>query len=257
MRKPRIIVFDYPQAVSEYPADTCTVLGEVSAREGRGHSQWTITATLAADTWMEWGPAHGDEVVYVFDGGLEVDGTVCPPRGCIVIEAGVPARVRAASTTRILHCGSMEPVAPREGPLGPAVESGHAVRVVTEQASNPVRYAGPDGVVYDQRFYADSTSPTCRLALFGVTASGASVAAVHSHTQDEIIHVVRGELHVGRLVIGPGMSVAIQGEQRYGFSSPGMVEFLNYRRDASYVLLPPNPPRLETAAQMSAMGGVD
>jgi len=50
-------------------------------------------------------------------------------------------------------------------------------------------------------------------------------------------------------VIPAGTSVAIKANARYSFTSPGALEFLNYRRDASYITVPGMAPWLETAAE--------
>ena len=244
---PRIVVLDYAEPSHAYPATTCTVTGKVTAALGLGHTQWSVTARLDKDAELVWGDLHGDEAVYVLEGCLELEGQRCAARSALIVEAGAAGRARALEPTRIVHFGPTDPTPPAKGLFGPADPAGHRIRIVDEDHSNPARHVGPDGTVYDLRFYADSTAPTCRLALFGMTADRASDAAVHSHTQDEIIHVLRGEIHVGRLVIGSGMSIAVQADQRYGFTAPGPVEFLNYRCDVSHVIHPPNAPILETA----------
>lgn len=255
--KPRILVLDYATTATQYPVSTCTVSGSVNAALGMGHSQWSVTAQLKAGAEMAWDSGHGEEAVYVLEGCLELDGQPCAARSALIIEAGAAGRVRALEPTRIVHFGPTDPAPPTQRMFGPADPAGHRIRIVVEADSNPARHVGPDGTIYDLRFYSDSTAPTCRLALFGMNASQASDATTHSHTQDEIIHVLQGEIHVGKLVIRDGMAIAIQADQRYGFTSPGPLEFLNYRCDASYVINPPHPPILETAQASHARTGVD
>ena len=256
-RMPRVLVLDHTTASSTYPAPSCVARGGVTGRIGHGHSIWAITGELAAGAELEWGTSHGDEVVYVFDGALEVGGKTCGSRGSVIVESDAPATVRALTPARIIHFGPVDSIPPADGPFGAVSRTGHGVRIVAETDSNPMRHVGPDGTIYDQRFYAEGTASTCRLALFGVTASQASDAPLHSHTQDEIIHVVRGELHVGKLVIGAGMSIAIKADQRYGFTTPGLLEFLNYRRDASYVVQDGKEPMLEIATERDPLRGID
>src|SRR4051794_12495788 len=38
---------------------------------------WVLTATLATDTSLTWSDAHGDEVVYILTGEVEVGGSRC------------------------------------------------------------------------------------------------------------------------------------------------------------------------------------
>jgi len=69
---------------------------------------------------------------------------------------------------------------------------------------------------------------------------------LHSHSEDEIIHVTSGELRLGRSAVGPGMSVAIPAGYRHGLRTPGSLSYLNYRRDAStYTGMPGTEPIME------------
>jgi hypothetical protein len=102
--------------------------------------------------------------------------------------------------------------------------------------------------------FTDSTCPTCRIAVFLGESSHALTAASHVHSEDEIIHVLSGELRFGRELISPGTSVAIPKNLRYGFRTEGPFRFLNYRRDVSNVTLAPgSEPFLETVESLSGV----
>jgi hypothetical protein len=58
----------------------------------------------------------------------------------------------------------------------------------------------------------------------------------HVHSQDELIHVLWGELQVGAVSAPAGTTLAIPAGHRYGFRSTGAYGFLNHRRDASTYL---------------------
>src|SRR5262249_3700579 len=58
-------------------------------------------------------------------------------------------------------------------------------------------------------------------------------AASHSHSEDEIIHMLDGTLHVGPVLVPAGASIAVPAHRRYGFRSPGGYRFLNYRAAVS------------------------
>jgi hypothetical protein len=58
------------------------------------------------------------------------------------------------------------------------------------------------------------------------------------HSEDEIIHVLDGELLVGPLVIGPGTSIAIPAERRYSFRTRAGFRFVNYRPTSRARLAP-------------------
>lgn len=210
-----------------------------------GYSLWELEAELGPGATLYWGATHGDEVVFVIEGELEVDGRSCPTGTAVVVEAGVAAQAHALTDSRVVHFGPASADRPTEGPLGPPLPEGQQVHVVT-RADAP-RVGSPDGP--GATYYADSSCPTCRLAFFEVFNRGPQVVASHTHSQDEIIRVTSGQLQMGRTTVGAGMSVAIAGGYRYGFRTPGAFSFLNYRRDASlYVAAPGSAPLVEGAA---------
>ncbi|HEX4082919.1 MAG TPA: hypothetical protein VHX40_08150 [Acidimicrobiales bacterium] len=229
-----------------YLAPSCEAEGPVRSAlfHPDGYSLWELEAELAAGSALRWGADHADEAVFVLDGELALDGTACDPKTAVIIEAGVPATVRAVSDARILHFGPTEAEAPIDGLLGPALGVGHQVHVVDADDAPQVGSGDGPGAVY----YADSSCPTCRIALFEVHCGTPHVVSSHTHSEDEIIRVMTGELRVGRVTVTAGMSIAVPGELRYGFRTPGPYSFLNYRRDASlYVGTPGSPPILEGA----------
>jgi hypothetical protein len=123
----------------------------------------------------------------------------------------------------------------------------HVISLDDARPLDPEVPAGP-------RYFTDSTCKTCRIAFFKVAMPEARVTGSHVHSEDEIIHVLTGELQVGRAVVSAGMSVAIPGSYRYGFRTPGPFSFLNFRRDAStYVAAPGSTPVLETVDTWRAM----
>ena len=64
-------------------------------------------------------------------------------------------------------------------------------------------------------------------------------AVVHKHDDDEIIYVLRGEMHLGDHVLGPGSSVYIPGDTYYGFKAgPEGLRIVNFRAraDVSFYL---------------------
>jgi hypothetical protein len=207
-----------------------------------GFPLWLVVAELDDGTELTWAGHHGDEAVYVMSGGLDVDGRRCPEHGAVVVESDAPATAHAIGPTRIVHVGPADHEAPRDGLNGTPVAMGHIVHVV-----------GPRGTfaaVSDERdthYYADSTCPTCRLTLLYTSRRVPYVSAPHSHSTDELIHVLWGEIRLGNQVLGPGDTVAIAADRRYGFrSGPDGFGFLNYRRDASQQTIERgSPPRME------------
>jgi hypothetical protein len=100
----------------------------------------------------------------------------------------------------------------------------------------------------DTRFFADSTCATCTPTLLLTGRRGAYASPAHSHSQDELIHVLEGEIQLGATRAGPGSTIAIGHDVRYRFRSESF-SFLNYRQGASYqTLARDEPPVLEGGA---------
>ena len=182
-----------------------------------GYSLWELEAELAAGVKLQSDEDHGDEVVFVLNEKWRTNGSVCEPQTAVIVEAGVPAIARAVSDTKILHFGPATADAPVDGLLGPALDVGRQVHVVgPEDAPQVGSGDGPEESTTPIR-----AVPTCRIAFFEVHCGTPHVISSHTHSQDEIIRVMTGEDRVGRVRVSAGMSIAVPGELRYGFRTPG------------------------------------
>jgi quercetin dioxygenase-like cupin family protein len=86
------------------------------------------------------------------------------------------------------------------------------------------------------RFHHPGTDTSPQL--FEIRLAPDSEVLPHAHSEDEIIVIVEGELRVGSRVLGPGSSVAIDGDTLYGFrAGPNGVRFLNFRPRADAIYL--------------------
>jgi len=56
-----------------------------------------------------------------------------------------------------------------------------------------------------------------------------------TYSKDEIIHVLDGELQIGRSTVRSGESIAVRKDVRYSFLSPGPYRFLNFRGDIATI----------------------
>lgn len=190
-------------------------------------SLWLVRGTLSDGAALRWTVPHGDEVVYVLGGALDVDGRICPTGGTVVVESGVAARATAVGETNVLHFGPVDPVPPSEF-AGPPHPDGHVTHVI-----------GPGGTFAcleerrDTRYYMDSTCPTCRATLLYTGRSDAYSSNAHSHSADEIIYVVHGDLQLGAYALGAGDTLSVAHDVRYKFHTDGAFLFLNYRSDGS------------------------
>lgn len=230
-------------AGDDHPIDGHRFIGRASARlvSPPGYALWLVAAELEDGTSLELPSVHGDEAVYVAAGGLRVDSRTCPPAGAAVIEAGAAPAMVADGPTRVVHVGPRDPH-PETAVVGASPSAGAEVHVVGPQGTYAAVEPGRD-----THYYADSTCPTCRLTLLYTSRTVPYVSDTHSHSTDELIHLLWGEIRLGRQVVQPGDTLAIDADRRYGFrSGPDGFGFLNYRREASHQTIERGaPPRME------------
>lgn len=188
-------------------------------------SIWMDVIELAPGAALAWEASHGEEALFVERGEVVVDGRVCGAGGAIVVERRSPAKLEARSASRLVAMGSHH--------------DGLGARAA-DDACEAVHVIGPRGVWEalepgrETRFFADATCPTCRVWLLFTARSFAYESPIHSHSQDELIHVLRGEIRVGSLALGPGDTVFIAADQVYRFKAGDAgFAFLNFRADAS------------------------
>lgn len=183
-------------------------------------------------------PAFG-HIVYIRRGSIEAEGETLG-EGCAVI-----AEHLCATT---LHAGPdgallLDFHAPDSCRVRPAKAGGH-VHVVGERGilrtgnfkdkdTNLTDDAGYTGILW-----ADSDCPTCDLWLHKSSMRGPvpQAGSLHSHSADEIIFILDGEMLMGQRRLTSGTALAIDGDTRYrlGVSDAGLV-FLNFRSHGSIV----------------------
>ena len=195
------------------------------------YSLWMVASELRDGATLEWTTDHGDDGVYVVGGALELDGRICPTDGAVIVESGVACTARAVGPTRIVQCGARDADPPTDGLYEAPASHGHGVHVIGE--GGWFASGAREGVAV--RWFADSTCPTCRIALFHVwRAEGGVRDRSHTHTQDELIYVLDGSLIVGGSEHGPGTCLPFPALTRYSLTSgPQGFAILNYRRDVS------------------------
>jgi hypothetical protein len=208
---------------------------------------WMTEADLPAGTLMSWKPPHGEEAVFVKAGELQLgDGRIATTGSVIVMEASSTTTAAATVASTVLAMGTTGGRRPSGGPVGDAQPDGARVhligpRGIAEWARPPTKFT---------RYYTTATCPTCRLMLMYSASEQQFTSAVHSHTADELIHVLKGKIRVGSRWAGPGDTVGIPANVRYRFTTgPDGYGFLNYRADASYYVA------VDGARQLEAGGG--
>jgi hypothetical protein len=145
-----------------------------------------------------------------------------------------------------VHCGAVDADPPAGGRYGPPAPEGHRVHVIGDRGW----FASGDRERVAVRWFADSTCPTCRIALFHVWRPEGGVRdRSHTHTQDELIFLLAGSVIVAGVEYGAGTCLAIPALTRYSLTS-GADGFaiLNFRRDVSVQgYRPGEPDELEGA----------
>jgi hypothetical protein len=187
----------------------------------RDYSLWLCASRLRAGARMQWTADHGDEGVYLRSGRMEAAGREIQPGGGVVLEGGAVLVATAIEPVEVIHAGSWQPA---------GMNGGH-VHIV-----GPGGWfaSGADRSGVTARWLADSTCPTCRITLFwagGAPGAGGD-SAPHSHSQDEIIHILEGNLFLGGRKFEAGASLCIPADVRYKLSGGDEpFAYLNYRPD--------------------------
>jgi len=239
-----VFCFDDVAATAPY-ASSCGAEGLASCRRlsPEDYSVWLLDAAFDPGGTIRWGESHGDEAVYVLEGGLSYDGRTCPTGGAVIVESGAEAEVCAVGPTRVAHFGTRDVAPPADGPFGAPYPVPHEVHVVGPRG----RWTSGRREQVKATWFADSTCTTCRAALFLVEADEGHDGPPHSHSQDEIIYLLDGGLRMGARAMGPWTSLCIPGGLRYSFRSAGVGHrFLNFRADVSYQTSVGAEPLLET-----------
>lgn len=100
---------------------------------------------------------------------------------------------------------------------------------------------GKDSSLYKKAAYAvdklpyfptDDLEPD-GLQMFHIDMGPDSEVAPHAHTEDEIIYILTGAIHLGAQVLGPGDALFVGAHTLYGFTvGPEGCAFLNFRGTA-------------------------
>lgn len=250
MNAPNIVDHRALRGAERHPTGTCEVAGAlISSRMPPSEPLWIYRLRMSPGGYLRWGSDHGDESILVTAGTLRGQGTAGAD-DVIVVERGVSTELMADEACELWHMGYLDEQC--RGPLGPPTDTERSSYVVYE-GERPYRESvSESGVTVTLRYWADSTRATSRLALFEVSAPSGHRAPSHSHTADEIICLLDGDLQVGRHKLRPRMSIFVPGGFRYGFTAMGPYRFINFRSDSSMVTTRPSEPAiLETCGLQS------
>jgi hypothetical protein len=199
---------------------------------------WMIEAQLPAGTTLSWPASHGEEAVYVKGGGLQLldlpesaAGRACTAGSALVVEAHATPRVEATQASVIVWMATRDGSLPSGGPVGVPERFGARTHLVGPRGI--AEWSRPPGKL--TRYYTTSTCAGCRVMLMYSGSDQRYGSAVHSHTADELIHVIHGAIRVGSRWAEPGDTLAVPADTRYRFETgDDGYGFINYRPDASY-----------------------
>jgi quercetin dioxygenase-like cupin family protein len=220
-------------ARGSYAARACSGTGAIRSGISRpaAFDLWVVDAVLAPGAELHWGADHGDEAVVVLAGTVDVFGESCSVGAAIVVEAGARATLRSDGPATVVHFGQTAGAGHERARNG---RSTGGVHVVGPGPARGTDVAHPEGAM-SAGYYLDSTCGTCALTLLRTSGVGVIRGSSHSHSQDELIRVLDGELQFGSLVAGAGMTAAIPANRRYAFRASSPFAFLNYRAGPSSI----------------------
>ena len=181
-------------------------------------------------------PASG-HAIYLRSGSIEADGRSLDEGGAVICEHGGATALRAGADGAVL----LDFHAPDGGREKPAKAGGHVHVVDQMGVARMGRFKDAEGEhpsAYSGILWAGSACPTCDLWLHRTALRGPvpQAGGLHSHSADEIIFVIEGEMLMGQRRLPPGTAVAIDGATRYRFgASDDGLAFLNFRTHGSTV----------------------
>lgn len=230
-----------------HPIPTCEIARAfISTQVEPRNPLWVYRVRLDRGGSVRWSGRHDNEALLLTEGSMTRETEDAAVGDAIIVERNVSTAVVSREGCEFLHFGGANER--YRGPLGPPGESRRTSYVVHGEERPARESVSETGVRVTISYWADSKSLTSRLALFEVTAAQEHRAPSHSHSADEIICMLDGELSIGRNTLSAGMSIFIPRDFRYGFTAKGPYRFVNFRADSSLVTTrPKDPPVLETA----------
>jgi len=181
---------------------------------------------LAGGQSLEIGPLAVDGVVYVWRGDADVGGRQLGAGSSVIVERGQSVSVTALGEgTQLLAFASAKPSESHDA-------GGHVHLLPADRVP---RYDADGG--HSGGLHADSDCATCSVWLHENHFPPAEPlteeqqkGGIHSHSEDEIIFVIDGEMRLGNKPAGPGTALAIAADTLYSFSpGPNGLSFINFR----------------------------
>jgi hypothetical protein len=185
---------------------------------------------LVCDARLRIGPGQVDCMLYVWKGAVEAGGRELAAGSSLIVEHGAALDIRGAHDDSMLLAFSPARAAARR------LAGGHVHLLPNEYVPRVARLAGTQGV--GGAMHANAECPTCEVWLHENSldpvemkpGDDTSEKGVHSHSEDEVIFVIEGQMLLGSRLCGPGTALAIAAETLYSFGvGPGGLTFINFR----------------------------
>lgn len=164
-----------------------------------------------------------DHVLYVVEGQLRMGERSVVQEGVISVGRNARVEIEADAGTLLIHYVGDAATRPDK--------PGGCVHVLSDQGL--LRFEDErEGYHRVAILYADSDCPNCSVWLHKQNNAAGKFTYPHSHSVDEIINILEGDLIFGVRTFSAGASIAVQKDAFYSFrTGPRGLVFLNFRQD--------------------------
>lgn len=183
---------------------------------------------LTSDEDFTVGPLEIESIGYVWHGDASAGGHKLARGSSFVVERGQQLVISGDSERcEIVLFAASQP--------SPGARAGGHVHILPDEIVPRDHALTPTGL--SGGMHADSQCPTCSVWLHENGFPGTAPASpeeqavgVHSHSEDEIIFVVSGDIRLGRKLYPEGTAIAIAADTLYSFTAgPNGMRFINFR----------------------------
>jgi hypothetical protein len=169
-----------------------------------------------------------DKLIYVWSGEVKAGGHRLAKGSSLIVERGSALSVSGSEVGAVVLAFSA--AASSAKPL----RGGNVHLLPAQNAPRSDNLGGTVGLA--GVMHADADCPTCEIWLHENRFPGRDIprtgeeAGVHSHTENEVIFVIDGEIFLGSKLYGPGTALAIAADTLYSFTAgPKGLHFVNFR----------------------------
>ena len=195
--------------------------------DGAGDSVHLHLASLGAGEALRVGAMPGDCAAYIWQGDVVAGGVALAAGSSAIVERGGALELTGGQAGAKVLLFSATEASDSAG--------GHVHLLPAADVPRMAPEAGSSGV--SGGLHADSACPSCAVWLHENHFPGSielteeqAARGVHSHTEDEIIFVIDGEIRLGSKLYGAGTALAIAADTLYGFTAgPLGLSFVNFR----------------------------